>query len=155
MVADGEPEPGSSESWVLSSGAPTCGTVFVGRTAPPGSATPGKSPLPCSGVPSSSRSGEVTGVSRGGTGATSVVGIVEVVVDEVLVEVGLGILVVDVSAADLAETPALAPTAVTPRSNTPVATTAAVPPAPRRFITLLSLFMATSPFGWKLLPLSK
>ena len=94
-------------------------------------------------------------MSRGGTGVTSVVGIVEVVVDEVLVEVGLGMLVVDVAAAVLAETPAFAPTAVTPRSNTPVATTAAVPPAPSRFITLFSLFMAKSPFGWKLLPLSK
>jgi hypothetical protein len=83
-------------------------------------------------------------VSRGGTGVTSVVGVLDgnaVVVVEAIV-----LVVVDVSAALLAETPAFAPTAVTPRSNTPVAITAAVPPAPRRFITLLSLFMATSPF---------
>ncbi len=87
-------------------------------------------------------------MSRGGTGATSVVGVVEVEGNEVLVlvEVVLGILVVDVAAALLAETPAFAPTAVTPRRSTPVATTAAVPPAPSRFITRFSLFMAKSPF---------
>ncbi|KLR61666.1 hypothetical protein IMCC26207_107205 [Actinobacteria bacterium IMCC26207] len=92
-------------------------------------------------------------MSRGGTGVTSVVGVLDgnavVVVDAIV------LVVVDVAAALLAETPAFAPTAVTPRSNTPVATTAAVPPAPSRFITLFSLFMAKSPFGWKLLPLSK
>lgn len=92
-------------------------------------------------------------MSRGGTGVTSVVGVLDgnaVVVVEAIV-----LVVVDVAAALLAETPAFAPTAVTPRSNTPVATTAAVPPVPRCFMILLSLFMATSPFGWKLLPLSK
>ena len=72
-----------------------------------------------------------------------------VVVDAIVLDV------VDVAAADLAETPALAPTAVTPIRSTPVAITAAVPPVPRCFIILLSLFMAKSPFGWKLLPLSK
>ena len=73
----------------------------------------------------------------------------------VVVEDAIVLVVVDVAAADLAETPALAPTAVTPIRSTPVAITAAVPPVPRCFIILLSLFMAKSPFGWKLLPLSK
>ena len=73
----------------------------------------------------------------------------------VVVEDAIVLVVVDVAAADLAETPALAPTAVTPIRSTPVAITAAVPPVPRCFMILLSLFMAKSPFGWKLLPLSK
>jgi hypothetical protein len=93
----------------------------------------------------------------GGKAVTAVVGVVEVEVNAVVVLVveALVLVVVDGVAADLAETPALAPTAVTPIRSTPVATTAAVPPVPRCFIILLSLFMAKSPFGWKLLPLSK
>ena len=92
-------------------------------------------------------------MSRGGTGVTSVVGVVDG--NAVVVVGALVLVVVDVAAADLAETPALAPTAVTPIRSTPVAITAAVPPVPRCFIILLSLFIANSPFGWKLLPLSK
>ncbi len=57
----------------------------------------------------------------------------------------LEVVVLDAVADVLAETPAFAPTAVTPIRRTPIATTAAVPPVPRCLITLFSLFITDSP----------